>query len=91
MTLINFIILLVVSGIVGSIGQAIAGFSRGGFLVACAIGFIGAALGVYLSKYFHLPELFVINVAGNQFPIIWSIIGSTVFMIIVGLITRRTT
>ncbi len=90
MTLVNFLILLVISGIVGSIGQAIAGYSRGGFLVSCAVGFIGAALGVYLSKYFHLPELFSITIAGNHFPIIWSIIGSTVFMIIVGLITRRT-
>ena len=46
MSVWDFVILLLVAGICGAIGQAIAGYSRGGCLVAIALGFIGAAIFV---------------------------------------------
>ena len=89
MTLTQFLILLLVAGICGSIGQAIAGYSRGGCLVAIALGFIGALLGTYLAHAAGLPELFAIEIGGKPFPIVWSIIGATIFVAIISLITRR--
>jgi len=89
MTLTGFIILLVVAGIVGSIGQAIAGFSRGGCLASIAVGFVGALLGVWLARNFRLPDLFVITVEGTTFPIVWSIIGAALFVAVIGLFSRR--
>jgi uncharacterized membrane protein YeaQ/YmgE (transglycosylase-associated protein family) len=89
MTLTQFLILLLVAGICGSIGQAIAGYSRGGCLVAIALGFIGALLGTYLAHAAGLPELFAIEIGGKPFPIVWSIIGATLFVAIISLITRR--
>ena len=89
MNLTQVLILLLVAGICGSIGQAIAGYSRGGCLVAIALGFIGALLGTYLAHAAGLPELFTIQIGGKPFPIIWSIIGSALFVAIISLITRR--
>lgn len=89
MTLIEFLVLLLVAGICGSIGQAIAGYSRGGCLVAIALGFIGALLGRYLAGAIGLPELFAVNIGGQSFPIIWSIVGAALFVAIISLITRR--
>jgi len=89
MTLTQFLILLLVAGICGSIGQAIAGYSRGGCLAAIALGFIGALLGTYLARAARLPELFRIQIGGEAFPIIWSIIGATLFVAVISLITRR--
>ena len=89
MTILEFFLLLLIAGICGSIGQAIAGYNRGGCLVSIALGFIGALLGSWMSGQFGLPELFHINVGGNNFPIIWSIIGSVVFVAVVGFITSR--
>ncbi len=43
MTLLEFLLLLVIAGICGSVGQAIGGSSRGGCLVSIALGFIGAS------------------------------------------------
>jgi uncharacterized membrane protein YeaQ/YmgE (transglycosylase-associated protein family) len=88
MTLMSFLVLLLVAGICGSIGQAIAGYSRGGCLVAIALGFIGALLGMYIAGAVGLPELFAVNIGGKPFPIIWSIIGSAIFVAIISLITR---
>ncbi|MCC5905053.1 MAG: GlsB/YeaQ/YmgE family stress response membrane protein [Balneolaceae bacterium] len=89
MTLLEFFLLLFIAGICGSIGQAIAGYSRGGCLVSIVVGFIGALLGSWMSQQMGLPELFNVTVGGNQFPIIWSIIGSVIFVVVVGLLTRR--
>ncbi|MCG2588752.1 GlsB/YeaQ/YmgE family stress response membrane protein [Rhodohalobacter sulfatireducens] len=89
MGLIEFLLLLLIAGICGSIGQAIAGYSRGGCVVSIVVGFIGALLGSWLSTQLGLPEIFSIEVGGRQFPIIWSIIGSVVFVVVVGLLTGR--
>ncbi|HET8674778.1 MAG TPA: GlsB/YeaQ/YmgE family stress response membrane protein [Blastocatellia bacterium] len=88
MDLWSLLILLLVAGICGAIGQAIVGYSRGGCLVSIALGFIGALLGMWLAGALGLPELFAVNIGGKNFPIIWSIIGAAVFVAILSLITR---
>ncbi len=87
MGIVEFLILLLVAGICGAVAQAIAGFSRGGFLVAIAVGFVGALLGMWLQRQTGLPEIFTLDVNGNRFPIVWSIIGGVLFAVVVGLLT----
>ncbi len=89
MTLIEFLLLLLVAGICGSVGQAIGGATRGGFLASIALGFIGALLGVWIAGKMDLPALFVVTVGGKTFPIVWSIIGATLFVAVLGLFQRR--
>jgi uncharacterized membrane protein YeaQ/YmgE (transglycosylase-associated protein family) len=62
MTLLEFIVLLVVAGVAGSIGQAIAGYSTGGCLTSIAIGFVGALIGVWLARVMGLPQLYAFSV-----------------------------
>ncbi|HET7087733.1 MAG TPA: hypothetical protein VFL17_03695 [Anaerolineae bacterium] len=88
MTLVELIVLLIVAGVVGSIGQSIAGFSRGGCLASIAVGFIGALIGLWLARNLGLPELLVVNIGGTNFPIIWSIIGSALFVAVIGFLGR---
>lgn len=89
MTLLDLLILLLIAGICGSLGQAIAGFSRGGYLVSIALGFVGAVLGMWLARAMGLPELFAIQIGTTNFPIVWSIIGSALFVAVIALLTRR--
>ena len=88
MTILDLIVLLIIAGLCGALGQAISGFSRGGCLVSIAIGFIGALLGMWLARQLGLPELFAIQIGTTSFPIIWSIIGSALFVALITLITR---
>jgi uncharacterized membrane protein YeaQ/YmgE (transglycosylase-associated protein family) len=90
MTVLEFLLLLLVAGVCGAVAQAIAGFTRGGLLVAIAVGFIGALVGTWLQRQTGLPEIFTIDVDGNRFPIVWSIIGGVLFAVVVGLLTRPT-
>jgi uncharacterized membrane protein YeaQ/YmgE (transglycosylase-associated protein family) len=89
MHIIDLLILLVVAGVCGSIGQALAGYSRSGCLASIAVGYIGALLGLWVSRQLHLPELLVVYVGHNRFPVVWSIIGATLFVAVVALISRR--
>jgi uncharacterized membrane protein YeaQ/YmgE (transglycosylase-associated protein family) len=89
MTIVELIVLLVIAGICGAIGQAITGYSRGGIFAAIGIGFIGALLGTFIARALDLPEFFAINIGGTSFPIIWSILGAALFVAILALITRR--
>ena len=88
MTLLDVLIPLLVAGICGALGQAIAGYSRGGCLVSIALGFIGALLGMWIARLMGLPELFPVRIGGTSFPIIWSIVGSALFVAVLTLITR---
>jgi len=89
MTILDLIVLLIIAGICGALGQAITGFTRGGCLVAIALGFIGALLGMWLARQLGLPELLPVQIGTTSFPIIWSIIGSAIFVALISLLTRR--
>lgn len=89
MTILDVIVLLLIAGVCGALGQAISGFSRGGCLVSIALGFIGAVLGMWLARQMGLPELFSIQIGTTSFPIVWSIIGSALFVALITLVTRR--
>ena len=88
-TLIDLLLLLLVSGLCGALGQGIAGYSRGGCTGAIAVGFIGALLGLALARWLKLPELFSVRVAGVNFPIVWSVAGSALFVAVLGFLARR--
>ena len=89
MTIIQFLVLLLIAAVCGSIGQALAGYSLGGCLVSAVVGFVGAFLGMWLARQLGLPEVLTIRVGGETFPVLWSIIGSAILALIVGLLSRR--
>jgi uncharacterized membrane protein YeaQ/YmgE (transglycosylase-associated protein family) len=88
MTLIEFLILLFIAGVCGAIGQTLAGFSRGGCLTTIAVGFVGALLGMWIGRQLGLAEMLAVEVGGTTFPVLWSIIGSALFVAVLSLLTR---
>lgn len=80
--------LILVAGICGSIAQSLAGYSHGGCLVSIVLGFIGALLGMWLARLLGLPELLEIEFGDQPFPILWSIIGASIFVALLSLISR---
>jgi uncharacterized membrane protein YeaQ/YmgE (transglycosylase-associated protein family) len=88
MTLTELLVLLIIAAICGAVGQSLAGYDLGGCLVSIVVGFIGAYIGMWIAGKFGLPEMFAINIGGKSFPIIWAVIGSALFTLIVALIRR---
>ena len=88
MTVFEFLILLLIAGVCGSLAQSLAGYSHGGCLVSIVLGFIGALLGTFLARKAGLPEILPIQVGDRTFPVIWSIIGAALFAAVLALIKR---
>lgn len=88
MTLIELLLLLVIAAICGGLGQSLVGYSRGGCLVSIFVGIIGAYLGVLIARQAGLPILFAVQIGGQSFPIIWSVIGSAVLSFIFGALSK---
>jgi uncharacterized membrane protein YeaQ/YmgE (transglycosylase-associated protein family) len=89
MTIPGFLVLLLVAAIAGSLGQAISGYSLGGCLASVVVGFVGAFLGLWIARQLGFPEWLTINIQGESFPLIWSIIGSALFTAVLGFLFRR--
>ena len=88
MTLIGFLVLLLIAAICGAIGQSLAGYDLGGCLVSIVVGFIGAYIGLWLAGKLGLPKIFEITIEGKPFPVVWAVIGSAIFTLIVALLRR---
>src|SRR5436189_1522608 len=88
MTVVDIIILLIVAGICGALGQAISGYSRGGCLVSIALGFIGALIGTWLARVLGLPGILVLSIDGQPFPLVWATLGAALFVVILGFVAR---
>jgi len=88
MTIIGFLVLLLIAAICGGIGQSIAGYDLGGCLVSIVVGFIGAYIGLWMADKMGWPRLFEVNIEGKPFPIVWAILGSIVFTLLMALLRR---
>ena len=88
MTLIGFLVLLLIAAICGAVGQSLAGYDLGGCLVSIVVGFIGAYIGLWLAGRLGLPRIFEISIEGKPFAVVWAVIGSAIFTLIVALLRR---
>ncbi|MBS1577803.1 MAG: hypothetical protein JST09_21065 [Bacteroidetes bacterium] len=91
MTLTGLLVLLIIAAICGGLGQSLAGYSLGGCLVSIVVGFIGAYIGLWLAGKMGLPKLFEITIDGKVFPVLWAIIGSAIFSLLMALLRKTFT
>jgi uncharacterized membrane protein YeaQ/YmgE (transglycosylase-associated protein family) len=74
---------LIIAAFCGSIGASLAGASKKGCITSIVLGFIGALLGSWISSKMQIPELLVVQ----GVPVVWSIIGSALFVALINLIS----
>ncbi|GAB5410208.1 MAG: hypothetical protein BalsKO_25730 [Balneolaceae bacterium] len=90
MSFFGFIVLLLIAAICGGIGQSIGGFKlgSGGCLMSAVVGFVGALIGNWIANELGFPELWTIEIDGEPFPIIWSIVGAALLTAGLGVIFK---
>ena len=88
MSILDLATLLVVALFCSFIGQALARYSMGGCITATLVGFVGAVISTWIAVTLELPKLFAINVGGRAFPIVWSVIGSAFFVVLLSVLTK---
>jgi uncharacterized membrane protein YeaQ/YmgE (transglycosylase-associated protein family) len=88
MTPLELIVYLVIAAFCGFIARSFAGGTQGGFVISLLVGFLGAFVGTWLARQFHLPTLFVVAIGGHPFPIVWSIVGGIVLVGVAHMMMR---
>jgi uncharacterized membrane protein YeaQ/YmgE (transglycosylase-associated protein family) len=88
-SLTALIVLIIIAAICGAVGKALAGGTRGGLIVSTALGFIGALIGPWIARQLNLGEPLTLNIGGQPFPIVWSIIGAALFVALLHVLSRR--
>lgn len=78
---------LLIAGICGAVAQSLVGFDRGGCLGAIVTGLIGAVLGTWIAQKMGLGEIFSLQIGAKQYPVVWSVIGASLFVGLLAMLT----
>ncbi len=72
----------------GSIAQLTSGYSRGGWIVNLGVAFFGALAGVVISRELNAPVIYDVKYRMVDFPIIYSLVGSALFVAALGFLMK---
>ena len=72
----------------GTFAQLTSGYSKGGWIVNLAVGFLGALAGVLVSRSLNAPVIYNLDINNTKFPIIYSVIGAVVLLAGIGLFIK---
>ncbi len=76
----EFVIMLVIAGVCGSVAESLTGYTRGGMLFSVGIGLLGGFLGESLAAEMGMPALMVIRIDDQGIDVAWTIIGAVVLV-----------
>ena len=85
---VDFLLVALIAIVCGSLAQFTSGFSKGGLLVNIGVGFLGAMAGVVISRMLNAPTIYDLKYRMIDFPIIYSIIGCTLFLAAIGFLIK---
>jgi uncharacterized membrane protein YeaQ/YmgE (transglycosylase-associated protein family) len=88
MTILELVVYLCIAALCGAVARAVAGGTRGGFVISLFVGFLGAFIGTWLARMFHLPVVLAVAIDGHPFPVVWSILGGMLLVTIAHVLTR---
>ena len=89
MPVISFVLMLIIASVTGAVGAGLAGRHRTGCLPSIALGFIGAIIGSSVAQKLDLPLIIWLRFGTYQFPIIWAVFGSAIFVAFLNLFAPR--
>lgn len=85
----EFLFLLLVASILGSIGAALAGRKQLGCLTSIAVGLIGAMLGRWGAQQLEIQDIWTLTIRNQDIPVFSTLIGSALFIAVLNLISGR--
>lgn len=86
---LEFLFLLFVASVLGSIGAGIAGRRELGCLTSIAVGFVGAMLGRWGADELGISDIWVLTIRDTRIPVFATIVGAAVFIAVLNLVSGR--
>lgn len=69
-----------VAAVLSGILQAFVGYSFRHWVVSTAFGVGGVLFGRWVSLELDLPLYWLVHLQGEQFPVVWSVLGAALFL-----------
>ena len=88
MSLLGFLLLLLLGGIIGAVAGMLIGYSPGGFLASIAVGLLGALFGSWIAISLGFPAVLPVSIEGRSVDVVWAIVGSVLLLFVLGLLRR---
>ena len=88
MSLLEFLILMLIASTIGALGELLGRYSPEEPLAFILLGFAGAYLGKWLAGQLNLPEYASLVVNSFQFPVLWPLIVSVLFVSLLSFYQR---
>lgn len=82
--IIELAVLLAIAGVCGFAASQLMGAKRVNIVMLVVLGLVGAFVGRFIASFFHLPLWGTLYLAGNAFPVLWSVLGA---LVVVGLVS----
>jgi uncharacterized membrane protein YeaQ/YmgE (transglycosylase-associated protein family) len=89
MTTVSALVLLAIAMVCGVLGSLFAGFTIRGCLISILLGFAGAWVGAWFAAQVHLPVVYLLQVRGESFAVVWSTLGAAMFAGMASAMTGR--
>jgi hypothetical protein len=89
MPLVESLVLLLVAGVCGGMAQVVTGFRHGLLLVFVGFAFFGGMLGFWIARFAELPDPFAFPIGESNFPVIASVMGAIILVVLVGALAPR--
>ncbi len=87
--MLEFLFLLLVAAVLGSVGAGIAGRRELGCLTSIAVGFVGAMLGRWGAEQLGISEIWVLSIGDTDIPVFATIVGAALFIAVLNLVSGR--
>ncbi len=84
----DFMMAALVGIVCGTAAQLTSGYSRGGWIVNMGVAFVGAILGASVARLLNAPSIYDFRYRMVDFPIVYSIIGSALFVGVLGFLIK---
>jgi uncharacterized membrane protein YeaQ/YmgE (transglycosylase-associated protein family) len=86
MSLNDLLPMIPVAVICGTIARWAVGSSKGGLIINIIIGFVGALVGVVVSRSLNAPVIYDVVVNRRNFPVAYSVVGAVILLAGFGII-----
>lgn len=88
MNLLDIALIFAVAIPIGILAHLTSAYSRKGWIFYIGLAFLGGFIGTSIAYVFPVPTVYLLKIQSNNFPIIWTLMGSVLTVAALGFFIK---